>query len=339
MNNKIRKDNHYKETELFATVRNRVEDIVQKYLPKSLAMSLNLSMHELASVVDEIRDHVFDDLQAYVAKDPAAAGKHSYVFDTYKGFQAVMYYRICRAVNEMDSLDEQTRYKYARKISEDAKVETGVEIHPGAQIGKRLVIDHGINTVIGETCVIGSDCYILNGVILGNRDLSSTETGKRHPTLGDHVTLGAYSRVFGDIAIGNNVFISPYSVITRDIPDNSNILIVNQLQIILTKNPKVEIYGLRPINNNKLCICGKNLSTVSAACLVNRELSDIDGTHCEFSEKTDDLLVLTLNAHSEINPFDEDGVSRIGLKLAHDDLYTYIVESRGLTHALKNMVN
>jgi len=109
------------------------------------------------------------------------------------------------------------------------KIKTGIEIHPEAENGERFVIDHGMGTVIGETCEIGHDCYILQNVILGSSRIVGPK-GKRHPSLGNNVEIGGFSRLFGPIHVGDNVKISPYSVITTDIPSHSSLIIKNTFQ-------------------------------------------------------------------------------------------------------------
>ncbi len=112
----------------------------------------------------------------------------------------------------------------ARQISEYTKSFTGIKIHPNALIGKSFILNHGYGTVIGETVIIGDNCYILQGVILGSKTISNNNSEKRHPTLGNNVEIGAFSRLFGDIIIGDNVFISPHNIITKDIPCNTKII-------------------------------------------------------------------------------------------------------------------
>lgn len=101
------------------------------------------------------------------------------------------------------------------------RMKTGIEIHPNATIGKRFFIDHGMGVVIGETTVIGDDCTIYQGVTLG---ASHIKKGKRHPTIGNNVMIGANSLVLGDIVIGNNVTIGAGTIVLDDVPDNSKVI-------------------------------------------------------------------------------------------------------------------
>ena len=105
----------------------------------------------------------------------------------------------------------------ARMISQASRRRTGIEIHPGATIGKRLVIDHGMGVVIGETAEIGDDCLIYHGVTLGG---TGKDVGKRHPTIGNNVLIGTGAKVLGPITIGDNSRVAANSVVLKDIPEN-----------------------------------------------------------------------------------------------------------------------
>ena len=109
----------------------------------------------------------------------------------------------------------------ARYISEKAKRKTGIEIHPGAKIGKGLFIDHGMGVVIGETAIVGDNVTMYHGVTLGG---TGKEKGKRHPTIGDNVFIGSGAKLLGNIKIGNNVKIGANAVVLKDVPDNVTIV-------------------------------------------------------------------------------------------------------------------
>lgn len=109
----------------------------------------------------------------------------------------------------------------ARWLSQVARLLTGIEIHPGAQIGRRLFIDHGMGVVVGETSVVGDDVTLYQGVSLAG---TGKETGKRHPTIGNGVVIGAGAKVLGNIRIGDNSRVGAGSVVLRDVPDNSTIV-------------------------------------------------------------------------------------------------------------------
>ena len=109
----------------------------------------------------------------------------------------------------------------ARVLSQITRHFTGVEIHPAAQIGRRFFIDHAMGVVIGETTIIGDDCVLYQGVTLGG---TGNETGKRHPTLGDNVTVGTGAKVLGNIRIGDNSKVGGNSVVVRDVPENCTVV-------------------------------------------------------------------------------------------------------------------
>ncbi|MBI4432846.1 MAG: serine O-acetyltransferase [Candidatus Omnitrophica bacterium] len=155
-----------------------------------------------------------DDVKAVMERDPAAAGEISVIL-TYPGLHALFYYRIAHAVHK-------ARFFFlARFISQSARWITGIEIHPGAVIGKRFFIDHGMGVVIGETSVIGDNVTLFQGVTLGG---TGKEKGKRHPTLGDNVVIGTGAKILGNIHIGDNVSVGANAVVLRDVPANSTVV-------------------------------------------------------------------------------------------------------------------
>ena len=147
-------------------------------------------------------------------KDPASRNV-LYVILLYPGFHALLFYRISHFFNNLE-------LKFiARLISQFSRFLTGIEIHPGAKIGKRLFIDHGMGIVIGETTTIGDNCTIYHGVTLGG---TGKDKYKRHPDLGNNVIVGCGAKVLGPIKIGNNVKIGANAVIIKEVPDNSTVV-------------------------------------------------------------------------------------------------------------------
>ncbi|GAA3945862.1 serine O-acetyltransferase [Allohahella marinimesophila] len=183
----------------------------------------------LEGILAIVLQQVSEDLQAYTARDPASRGRMDLVVEAYASFQAVLFYRLSHQI--WLSHDIPGREIIAHKLASMGKLHSGAEIHPAACIGKRFVLDHGFGTVIGETCEIGDDCYVLCGVTLGASGIADNNGGKRHPKLGNRVEVGAGARILGSISIGDNVFISPSCVVTRDVPPDSHVSIVNQLQL------------------------------------------------------------------------------------------------------------
>ncbi len=157
---------------------------------------------------------VKDDIQMVFDQDPAARSSFEVVM-TYSGLHAIWSYLIA------NWFFKKKMYFIARSISQIARFFTGVEIHPGATIGKRLFIDHGMGIVIGETCRIGNNVTIYQGVTLGG---TGKERGKRHPDIGDNVLIAAGAKVLGNIEVGNNVNIGANSVVLKNVPDYSTVV-------------------------------------------------------------------------------------------------------------------
>ena len=149
-------------------------------------------------------------LAAYQRRDPAARSKLE-IFLLYPGVHAVIYHRIAHWL-----LAHKLRF-LARAVSQWARFWTGIEIHPGAKIGRRLVIDHGMGIIIGETAEIGDDCLLYQGVTLGG---TGKDQGKRHPTLGNNVLVGSGAKVLGPFRVGDNSRIAAGAVVLREVPDN-----------------------------------------------------------------------------------------------------------------------
>ena len=149
-------------------------------------------------------------LAAYQRRDPAARSKLE-VFLLYPGVHAVLYHRLAHwlFVHNLRFL--------ARCVSQWNRFWTGIEIHPGATIGHRLVIDHGMGIIIGETTEIGDDCLIYQGVTLGG---TGKDKGKRHPTLGDNVLVGSGAKILGPFKVGDNSRIAAGAVVLREVPPN-----------------------------------------------------------------------------------------------------------------------
>ena len=139
-------------------------------------------------------------------KDPASRSI-LYVILLYPGYHALLFYRVS--------------HFFARLISQVARFLTGIEIHPGAKIGKRLFIDHGMGIVIGETTTIGNNCTIYHGVTLGG---TGKDKFKRHPDVGNNVIIGCGAKVLGPIKIGNNVKIGANAVVLKSIQDNLTVV-------------------------------------------------------------------------------------------------------------------
>ena len=154
-----------------------------------------------------------EDIKAVLRQDPAARNSLEVVL-TYPGLHAVWGYRIAHFL-------WQVKLKLVARIySNWIRTVTGIEIHPAAKIGRRFFIDHGMGVVIGATAIVGDDVMIYHDVTLGARTGGS---GKRHPTIGNNVVIGAGARVLGDISVGNGVKIAANMVVTKSVPASTNV--------------------------------------------------------------------------------------------------------------------
>ena len=154
---------------------------------------------------------LLEDARNIQRKDPAARSVLE-VMLLYPGFHILVYHRIAHW------LYEHKHFFLARWVSQHGRHRTGIEIHPGAKIGKCLFIDHGMGIVIGETAEIGDDCLIYHGVTLGG---TGKDVGKRHPTIGNNVLIGAGAKVLGPFTVGDNSRIASNSVVLSEIPPDS----------------------------------------------------------------------------------------------------------------------
>jgi len=155
-----------------------------------------------------------EDIRTIKERDPAAKNLVE-IFLCYPGLHAIWFHRIAHA------LYQRKWFTTARLVSHFSRGFTGIEIHPGAKIGRRLFIDHGMGVVIGETTEIGDDCLIYKGVVLGGTTL---EKKKRHPTLGNRVIIGSNSTVLGAITIGDGARIGSGSVVVKSVPAGATVV-------------------------------------------------------------------------------------------------------------------
>ena len=179
-----------------------------------IEIDINVTLPDLGKVKKKVKKVVRDmqyDVAAIRDRDPAATSDLE-VMLLYSGFHAVAMHRAAHA------LYKKGHKLSARAISQGAKFLTGIEIHPGAKIGKGLVIDHGSGVVIGETAEIGDNCTLYQGVTLGG---TGKDTGKRHPTLGDNVMVGSGAKVLGPFKVGNGAKIASNAVVLEEVPENA----------------------------------------------------------------------------------------------------------------------
>ena len=156
-------------------------------------------------------DRIRADIKAIREHDPAARSSAE-VFFLYSGFHAILYHRLS------NFLFRHKRFFLARWVSQHARRRTGIEIHPAAKIGRGVFIDHGMGVVIGETAEVGDNCVIYQGVTLGG---TGKDRGKRHPTLGNNVMVGAGAKILGPFRVGDNAKIAANAVVLEEIPPDS----------------------------------------------------------------------------------------------------------------------
>ena len=179
-----------------------------------------------------------EDVSTVLERDPAAKSRLE-VFLCYSGLHAVWFYRINHWLWDRGFL------LLARWLSQVARFLTGIEIHPGATIGRRLFIDHGLGVVIGETAIVGDDVTLYQGVTLGG---TGKEHGKRHPTIEDNVVIGGGAKVLGNITVGRNSRIGAGSVVLRNVPEHSIVVGVPG-HIIFRNGERVVITDPKQIND------------------------------------------------------------------------------------------
>ncbi len=172
------------------------------------------SLRDAAGKAATFLNEAVEDVRAVRRADPAAVDSLEVVL-TYPGLHALWAHRVAHGLHHAGSK------RVARALSHVSRHYTGIEIHPGATIGRRVFIDHGMGVVIGETAVIGDDCLIYKGVVLGGTSLKRT---KRHPTLGQGVVVGTNAAVLGAVEIGDGARIGSGSVVVRDVPEGATVV-------------------------------------------------------------------------------------------------------------------
>ena len=178
---------------------------------KEIYMDIQKAEKKVAGTIAAVGSEIRETVQTVQERDPAARSKAEILL-LYSGVHAIMSHRLAH------KLYPEGHYFSARALSQMTRKLTGIEIHPAAKIGKRFFIDHGMGVVIGETTEIGDDCTIYQGVTLGG---TGKDVGKRHPTLGDNVMVGAGAKVLGPVYIGSNSKIAANAVVLHPVSENS----------------------------------------------------------------------------------------------------------------------
>lgn len=219
---------------------------------------------------------IIEDVRSVFKRDPAARNVFE-ILTCYSGVQAVIIYRFTNLL---------WRYKLywlARFISTFARWVTGVEIHPGAVIGRRFFIDHGMGVVIGETAEIGDDCMMYHGVTLGG---TSWDKEKRHPTLMDGVVIGAGAKILGPITLGKNVHVGSNSVVVRSVEDNQTVVGIPG-RIVTKKAIDTDNFDSYAASSSDR----SNDPTVQAVDSIIERLAEIDKKMAKLSNNSEGLQV------------------------------------------------
>ena len=219
---------------------------------------------------------IIEDVRSVFNRDPAARNVFE-ILTCYSGVQAVIIYRFTNLL---------WRYKLywlARFISTFARWVTGVEIHPGAVIGRRFFIDHGMGVVIGETAEIGDDCMMYHGVTLGG---TSWDKEKRHPTLMDGVVIGAGAKILGPITLGKNVHVGSNSVVVRSVEDNQTVVGIPG-RIVTKKAIDTDTFDSYAASSSDR----SNDPTVQAVDSIIERLAEIDKKMAKLSNNSEGLQV------------------------------------------------
>ena len=256
----------------------------------------------LRKATKEIRS----DIKAVRERDPAARSDIEVAL-LYSGFHAVIAHRAAHALHKKGYTLS------ARTISQAAKLITGIEIHPGATIGKNFVIDHGAGVVIGETAEIGDNCTLYQGVTLGG---TGKDTGKRHPTLGNNVMVGCGAKVLGPFKIGDNSKIAANAVVLKEIPPNSTAVgipakvvrtggkkIVDDLDQVTMPDPvAIEISALKArIDELEAALCKKQDEVLDRAETADGLTDDEIDIISELAGASDDFSPLISEDEIEID--------------------------------------
>jgi serine O-acetyltransferase len=217
-----------------------------------------------------------DEIQGIKDRDPAARSALE-VFLCYPGFHAIIFYKIAHW------LHNHHLKLLARMISQFARFLTGIEIHPGATIGKRLFIDHGMGVVIGETTRIGDNVTIYQGATLGG---TGKDTGKRHPTIGNGVVISAGAKVLGPFTVGDNSKIGAGAVVLKEVPPNCTVVgvpgrIVRKDNVPVPKDPKIRTIDCDQVDLDQVRLPDP---VEDAICCIVKRLTKIEAQLKELEE-------------------------------------------------------
>ena len=217
-----------------------------------------------------IISYVNEEIQVIRERDPAI--KSNMEVFLYSSFKAILHYRIAH------KLYLKKHYFLARWVSQRAARKTGIEIHPGAVIGKGFFIDHGSGVIIGETTIIGDNVTLYQGVTLGG---TGKETGKRHPTIGDNVMISAGAKIIGSFTVGENSKIGAGSVVLEEVPPNCTVVgvpgrVVKRDNIKIPRSDMDQCHLPDPVKEDITLLQRENAELVNRVLDLERQLKEVD---------------------------------------------------------------
>ena len=277
-----------------------------------LKIALGISNKEIFEFANRVILTFLPDVTRYALSDPAKHDSVDFAYDT-TCCKAVLCHRIANAMLGWEALgDEIRRQGMAYKVYEEAKLMTGIDIHPGAQIGPGFVIDHGVNTkimgsfrsgaVIGETTIIGENVTILNGVLLGAREVNigNAYTERRHPKIGNNVTICGNVQILGGIEVGDGAFIGPGCIITQNVPAGMHCTTKTTIQMTkLSDKKSPELYAV-VMEEGHLAVHGHKISKCSLSFLDEYHQS-YSGYVANILDKCPDKIVFDISVLCDAN--------------------------------------
>lgn len=320
-------------------IETKVKNVLHKHLKFDDWANLFFLQVDIHQFVKTITQELLADFIAFLHRDPSATGSASTLLNSSDPFHALIHYRLSNyfwySAKELSTSRDIAQYIYST-----GNRFSNIDIHPGAIIGERFVMDHANGTVIGETAIIGDDCYVLGNVILGARGIADNKSTKRHPTIGNNVQIGSNSRILGPVNIGDNVFISPFSVVVKDIPNNCRVSIVNQLQ--LTRYPEAEneikpIIELTFFIESSIFVVTQYVQFIEATIVDQDHLGCTD-FHCTVVKLRPGVFEIEISASEQFIGHSRAEREPAFLQLFIDERSTIIIGPTGLRKFLETLI-